>query len=359
MISVINLMNNKRTWVYIWLQLTLYSIVVHFIAWRWQFHILTIVPFKHYNGYFQKPNWALTPLYWSFVIPFAYYTWEGFISAWRDLPRTNVLHRNNSGEVTYDDIESLILKYNITRLILLLLAIPSAIIVNVVDVFSWAPCFLQNKANVCMESGPDFNVVWIYLGSFGSSVYYKNLLFDIFAYINQFILTLLGFLSLYQITFHLFIFSMFERFKFFSRNQLSITLNWESPLGEFGLEGWNNTLNNIYWLLSAVLVVPLISRFSQPPGEMSNGQIMIQIFVPILFAIPIVFTIIQRQVRLPEVWHLVRDSKDISISKKYHDQKIWPLDKNWSSKLGILIATTLLMYLLGVAKYDELLKKLF
>ena len=56
-----------------------------------------------------------------------------------------------------------------------------------------------------------------------------------------------------------------------------------------------------------------------------------------------VVTILARQARLPDVWATLKPEQ----SDAYARQQLWPLDRNWSSKLGIILAFTLAALSLG------------
>ena len=117
-------------------------------------------------------------------------------------------------------------------------------------------------------------------------------------------------------------------------------LNCRSPLNEFGLEHWNYALNNFYWAVSPAMLAVFLSRASTPPDDYLPGQAMLGIAVPACLILPMVATIIARQARLPAAWATV--SLDGPVAPEdYRRQQLWPLDRNWSSKLGILLAFAL------------------
>jgi hypothetical protein len=67
---------------------------------------------------------------------------------------------------------------------------------------------------------------------------------------------------------------------------------------------------------------------------------MLGIAVPACLIIPMVATIIARQARLPAAWTTVQLDGPVT-PEDYRRQQLWPLDRNWSSKLGILLAFAL------------------
>ena len=158
----------------------------------------------------------------------------------------------------------------------------------------------------------------------------------------------LGALVLAQTVGHILLFAFFER----TRCAARITLDWKSPLYEFGLHHWNQVLNNLYWGLSLGLLVPIMSRFSQRGAELDSGQLIQSIAVSLLVVGPIAGTMIVRQRRLPDTWvDLARELKKLdgeareTALETYHAQRLWPFDRNLASKLGIVVALALLSYI--------------
>jgi hypothetical protein len=173
-----------------------------------------------------------------------------------------------------------------------------------------------------------------------------NAIFVICAYVQQFVIIVLGFLALLQIWYHVWLFHKPE----LAGSGIDIRLDPFSKLHEFGLEGWNQAINSIYWWLALALMVPIASRMSQPAGaELDIGQAMLNWLVPLLFLSPMLFTVATRQKKMGGVWARVRDEEEPSRIDLYHRQLLWPLDRNWASKLGIVLAFVMLSYLVGDA----------
>lgn len=102
---------------------------------------------------------------------------------------------------------------------------------------------------------------------------------------------------------------------------------------------------------SAALLIPFMSRMSQPNIEyLDSSQLVLQLAIPTMAAIPMILTILSRQRRLQECWNYDSD-KDV---ESYLKQRLWPLDKNWSSKIGILLAFTLISIVFGINLKDLL-----
>lgn len=156
-----------------------------------------------------------------------------------------------------------------------------------------------------------------------------------------------GWLIFFQCVAHTLFFWNFERLPAanIEGDELCLKLNGNSRMGEFGLEYWNHALNNLYWYFSAALIIPILSRISQPNlDDLDTSQLVLQYAIPILVATPMIFTILSRQSRLPACWADLKPNDTTS----YLSQRLWPLDKNWSSKLGVVLAFVILSVSFGI-----------
>jgi len=166
-------------------------------------------------------------------------------------------------------------------------------------------------------------------------------------HLEDIVLISLGWLIFLQCVAHAVFFWNFERLLAANKEgeELSLKLNCTSSLSEFGLEHWNHALNNLYWYFSGALIIPFLSRISQQNfNDLDTSQLVLQYAMPILAATPMISTILARQSRLPECWM----DESPKFIEAYHSQRLWPLDKNWSSKLGILLAFVLLSLSFGI-----------
>jgi hypothetical protein len=156
-----------------------------------------------------------------------------------------------------------------------------------------------------------------------------------------------GLLIFFQCLAHSLFFWNFERLSAanIKENELCLKLNSKSHIHEFGLEYWNHALNNLYWYFSAALIIPILSRISQPNlKDLDTSQLVLQYAIPLLVATPMISTILARQSRLPACWEgLTPDD-----AESYLSQRLWPLDKNWSSKLGVVLAFVILSISFGI-----------
>lgn len=165
-------------------------------------------------------------------------------------------------------------------------------------------------------------------------------------HIEDAILISFGWLIFFQCIAHPAFFWYFERLNIAKNNNkpLCIRLNSQSALGEFGLQHWNHALNNLYWYFSLGLLIPIMSRLSQPDlTDLDTSQVMLQFAIPVVVAIPMITTILSRQNRLPACWESLNDAEIL----EYKKQRLWPLDENWSSKLGVVLAFVILSLSFG------------
>ena len=173
-----------------------------------------------------------------------------------------------------------------------------------------------------------------------------QILFNAILMTQQFLIVLFATLSVMQLLLHTLLFAIFERLTVARAHGLYLMLNCRSPLNEFGLEHWNYALNNFYWAASPAMLAVFLSRASTAPENYLPGQVLLGIAVPACLITPMVATIIARQARLPAAWRTVQPDGPVA-PEDYRRQQLWPLDRNWSSKLGILLAFALAAMSIG------------
>lgn len=304
------------------------------------------------RGFCEKLNWLFFPLYWPIAFALVSATWDAFIRAWRTLGETRVIFSDNA-PANSNQLAALTDEFTRWRIWLIVLAVVLALALNVIDAWSLIGNYWWHVPKQLND--PDFTLAWYLLGK--QDFKFINGLFVFLAYLGQVILAFLALLSLLQIAFHTVAFGRIKHFRTAKEHKLEVVLNYRSKMNEFGLEHWNYALNNLYWIFSACLLIPLLSKYSQPNGNIDAGQIILRILVPILIGIPMVLTVLVRQLYLRRVWQALDEATEEDFCS-YHNQKIWPLDRNWSSKLGIVIAFVLLSYLIGSAPYELLFQKI-
>jgi len=352
-----------------------------------------------YQAYWDQFNWFGYPLFFIAVVPLLHWAGASFLKAWGSLSDTGVLTKNGT-KLSTSEQKGLLRHINCWRwpICLIFAAMLS--------------CFLMNSdaekinAALAIENGvakqtykeqmeyacnkPDFFVKWLfdtwkeqnvkapvvaacfeekkdvngkavkrwvfngdselgkriggdYIKIPPEQVKLKNRL-----YVQQFALVFIGAWVLFQLLLYPILFAFFNRLPYAQKRGLNIGLNSQSSLKEFGLEHWNQVLNNIYWALSLALIAPIASRMNQVnPNDMDKGQQLISIWIPVLLLAPMIANITARQAHLPVVWQRLASDESLD-AKEYHEQRLWPLDRNWSSKLGIIVAFALASFFLSV-----------
>lgn len=340
-----------------------------------------------YKGYLQKPNWFLFPLFWLPVVYLYRSTWDQFIASWKDLFANGCVVNSGDGGVPAcrDAFVNHIDRY---RKYILILSSLLAVVIMALDTADLVGLYLDPPDHVYLLEGEEgsgkstggrflaepqgwrevsdgtiplpevthrvedasWTEAWLFRRHPGEKNpgKWSNLIFVCLAYTQQYIIIVVGVASLFHIWAHLALFVWFDSMSFARRHGVVLRLDPYSSIREFGLERWNQALNMIYWALSPALVIPIVSKASQSAtGASDMGQKMIQWLVPLLFLSPMLFTIIARQKKVMALWSVIRQEEDRDKIEAYHKQLLWPLDRNWASKLGIIIAFSLLVFLVG------------
>lgn len=338
-----------------------------------------------FKGYLYSLNWSLYFLFWIPVIGLVKVTWQEFHYSWKSLFKYKIIVTNS--KLHEDSLYAKFYEFTknakgnlLNRRKIIIYAFILATIVMIVDTYKLVelynyetrddvklylnPNSKKNKPEYFLdppkaklqahfikevsEMNATIDATWTEAWIFkGDDFKAKNAVFVIFAYLQQYIIIFFGWIALLQIWVHLYYFANFDKLAIAKELNMRLELDYRSNLHEFGLERWNQALNTIYWVLSPALVVPIISKNSQSESGLDDlGQIMLRWIVPLLFLSPMIFTIIARQKKVMGIWDKVRVDTDENV-QKFHKQVLWPLDKNWASKLGIILSFALLSYLIG------------
>lgn len=333
-----------------------------------------------FDGYLGKFNWSLFALWWLFLAMLVHLTWTPFLAAWQDMQQKEMLRDRDGNPASAEQASHLCRQMGRYRLILLGVAVAVSIVVNYVDTQYlrdvYGSCDFR-EFNIIHKPGAvekaalfkarcgdlegvqienleiDFNIAYLvydreietdFIARISKQ---KNSLFNYAIYFQQFVAVVMAALALLQLALVCNLFWRLERAAWLNKDGLQMSLDPFSKLHEFGLESWNHAWNNVYWVFSLVLLVPIASKQAQTVETPDLAQIVLQYGVPALIAAPMVATIIARQQRLPDLWLRIREEKDPDLVALYHRQLLWPFDRNWASKLGIVVSFILLGYLLG------------
>jgi hypothetical protein len=323
-----------------------------------------------YETYFQQSNWWPYPFFFLALAPGLWLTWQPMLRAWSQLAETGVL-LGSGGKPDEGTLRQVLRAVRGKRGGAVFTALAIALFVNLAD---WAPHYdvFIGTAKLDQQlrfacSYPSSFVKWIFVahatdpeavcalaaeqlspgaGNDGIGPPLTQILFNAILMMQQFLIVLFAALAVTQLLLHTLLFASFEHLTVARSHGLYLTLNCRSPLNEFGLEHWNYALNNFYWAASPAMLAVFLSRASTAPEDYLPGQIMLGIAVPACLITPMVATIIARQARLPAAWTTVQPDGPVT-PEDYRRQQLWPLDRNWSSKLGILLAFALAAISIG------------
>lgn len=327
-----------------------------------------------YVTYFETINWWPFPFFFLLLIPVTHLTWRAFIRAWLDLPRTHVLTTLAGEPPTAAQITQLKSAISKLRRYAIFAAIVASVIINLIDTKDFVRFYSDNTNPrdqlhlACKFPSPWTGWVFAEQSAFDCKVAIPcdpaNIMeqpcrkaalqappevqiFAILSLIQQCLIVFFVALCMGQLLLHTLIFGAFDKLIPMPKEQgLRLQLNPSSPMREFGLERWNYALNNFYWMSCPVLLIVLLSRSGTAVENYQPGQELLGVFVPALLLAPMIATIFSRQVYLPAVWDRLDKGKDEDAAMHHH-QQLWPLDRNWSSKLGIILAFALAALSLG------------
>ncbi len=141
-----------------------------------------------------------------------------------------------------------------------------------------------------------------------------QLLFNLVPMAQQFLLVFLAALAVCQILLHTLLFALFER--------------------------------------PAMLAV-FLSLAATPPEDYLPGQALLAFAGPACTIAPMIATILVRQARLPACWRALAGEGPVAAAD-YRHQQLWPLDRNWSSQLGIVFAFALAALSIGFEVHQSM-----
>ena len=331
----------------------------------------------NYTPYFKLHNWWPYPFFLLGLAPALWLTWRPMLRAWVDLARSGVL-RAASGRPNAAGIDAVVAALCRWRWVAVAAALAVTLAINIVDraelagLYNDAPLQTQ-RSYAC--NWPEPFVLWILQhtddGFACSDTPYADpaaggpkadpsaawngphvapnfaqVAFFILTTLQQLVIVFLAALAIAQLLLHSALFALFERLPAARQYGLRLALNCRSPVNEFGLERWNHALNNFYWAVSPALLGVFLSRAATPEAEYLPGQAMLGVAVPLCLLAPMAATIVARQLRLPDAWSTLEPDGEVP-AEDYRRQQLWPLDRNWSSKLGIVLAFALAALSIG------------
>lgn len=370
--------------------LVLYSLVI--LVWAWDAGVLMDAGLRggqEFDGYLGKINWSMSPVWWLFLALLVYLCWSPFVTSWRDLHDKGMLLASDGEPASKQQVDAFCARMNRYRAGL----VPVAFVLSCGITF-FDTELLRNIYDTCNNGDINFEELFAEPASepvstearggeagdqlcpasemalkgeleidFSIAYLVKNQIseqstiiriekeendwFNRAAYLQQIAIGAFAAVAFLQLALLCNLFWRLESAAWLNPDGLKLVLDPFSNLYEYGLESWNHALNNVYWVFSLVLLVPLASRHSQSGEALDFGQMVLQLAVPGMIAMPMLATIIARQQRQRDLWPRILAEEDSDRVALYHRQLLWPLDRNWASKLGIVISFVLLSYLLG------------
>ena len=330
-----------------------------------------------FEGYYQRPNWLLFIFFWPPAILFCRLTWFQFVKAWRSLFANGCVQAEDGVPADGECVEIFLNEIRSHQKYIFIVAFSISCIIMLADTLSMLSFYTtdsnyQNNTTITIQHNPDFYTDiqtyytdkksysqqathpkqhndWTTAYTFNGDRTPKsvNIIFTGIANTQQHIIVFIGLVSLLNIWAHLVYFHVFDLMRSSTAQKLRLRLDPYSTLHEFGLERWNQALNVIYWMLAVSLAIPALSKAANSSTPDDFGQVMIRWGIPLLFLSPMIFTILIRQKKAMLAWGRIRNEKDPSLIARYHQQMIWPFDRNWPSKLGILLSFAMLAYIVG------------
>ena len=304
------------------------------------------------------------PLWFLVMTPLLLWVGPWFFNAWEGLNKTGVLKSGSAATLEPCDLISLGHFIDGRKKWLCLGAILISLLINVADMketikFHGGWMTLEEQVSAAKKE-PDFFIRWWFeqpdaKAALASkplvsakkpalSAGWMDWLLLGLIYLQQFFLATMAVYFFLRLFDHAYIFGRFNTIDFEGKGDMRVELNVCSPVQEFGMEHWNQLLNNLYWYMSVALVIPITSKLSQSDAAIDDtGQQILKIAVSVLLLAPMIATILSRQMHLPSAWQRIR-ADDVEM---FHNQRLWPLDRNWASKMGIVLAFTLASTLLG------------
>lgn len=324
--------------------------------------------FLPYRTYFDKLNWLLYPFFAILIGIILKYTWDPFQTAWRNSacssPPLVVVKdgTNMSGNIT----DSLANKLEQWRIYFFPIGICFSLVWSYFDtaytrdIYTNESYIYTNQLAAALKD-PDFNVKWLF--DIQPQAELKRipapsdqLIFFALLQIEQIILIGLGFWVLFQIGLQTFAFVALDKL-IVNGKRLVINLTPRHS-HDYGLGDWNRALDLMYWTIAVALVMPVISKISQPPGDPHVGQIMGWYAIGVLLALPYFVTVFGRERWVNDCRiRLERSTASNEEWELFHKQRLWPMDAQKFEKTGFVIC--LFLYSIFVSADVGIFKSLF
>lgn len=351
-----------------------------------------------YRTYFEKLNWCLYPLFFLIIAPLIYSTWVPYMDAWREDDVENPIVRNHNGtEISNDARNDLLAEFSGYRVRFVLIALIASTIFCYFDMAEMRKSIFGNTYATQLESScenPDFFEKWIFIHESSRSSQIEScadirpyaaltekevsalsreqaeaintkrkkllnerdetptappwhqLMIIAICYFQQFNIIAMGFLSLLQMLSQPVILGFFDKLKTSKINKLIIIFDHRSPFEDFGLGPWNRALDTQFWFLFIALLIPLVSKIAQQPGQIDFGHHTGGILLLILVWLPAILALISRK-RWKDESRKRADNEGNEAIEMFNKQHVWPFDKDITMKAGFLLSLVVLGMIVG------------
>lgn len=299
------------------------------------------------DGYFEKLNWLLFPVYFVLLYAGARWSWVYFLRGWKSLADHGVLWREGRPCEDASALAGVIESLRSRRRHLAWLALVLGMGLTAVDAGClWGEYGLLGKPETCKET--DFSIAFRLPQDFRAISAQANGAFVLMAYLLQGLVIAGGWLCLFQFWLHCQTFLRFERHAAARSEKLSIRLNVEDPVGEFGLSELNRALNLLYVFVAFGMLIPVLSFHFQPKGVPADiGQWLLRILLPLLFLVPFGLSSTDRWRRSRAVAHFLVEHPDKAAS--YRNQQLWPFERTQVGYIGKMAMAAVVAEYLYVA----------
>ena len=301
------------------------------------------------NGYLAKLNWSLFPIFFIIVGFLIHSSWHLFISAWKSIHDHSVIYSNDGAEATASMLAPLIHKIESKRKYILIISVILGLLITSIDAGCiWGEYGLIEGMQQCHER--DFSVAFAMKDTFPDADITSNGLFNIYVYFLQGALIAAGWIALLQLTIHTYYIFRFEETKEAKNASLTLQLNINDPLQEFGFTEVNRALNIAYINIALVMVIPVLSTANQQLDYADLGQWLLRILLPLLILLPILITYIDRIGRIKEASNRALKSNNKEDHEDFLKQRLWPFDKTqlaYVGKIAVGVAVVEYIYLIN------------
>lgn len=284
------------------------------------------------QGYAEKVNWSLQPLFWPVLALFINNSWRWYEEAWWAIPSHGVLWKGNHVCTDTNALTVIVATLRKTRPYLFVPALLLGGLLSALD----AGClwreygvFGASHPAACIED--DFTVAFRLNEKFPNASISSNGWFVLVAYFLQAGLIGYAWVVNFQLALHSYYFLKFETLSA-NPDRLSLRLNYRDPVREFGLSGINRAINITYVFIALCMLLPVLSAYQNL--DLDLGQLLLRIFLPLVLLVPIVVPIAERITRVKEAAERMRRDPEPGAQDDFAKQRLWPFEGTHIGLIG-------------------------